>query len=68
MTVKPEYEALLEALKPWKCCGAPGLCGATCQDDEMSATLAKGYELVRQVVDEEVVSTQYGFGREGLNG
>ena len=38
--------ALAEALKPWKCCGAPNLCGAACQDDELSATLAKAYALV----------------------
>lgn len=40
------YAALIEALTPWKCCGSPSICGATCQDDELSATLARAYELM----------------------
>ena len=44
---------LHELLTPWKCCGAPSLCGAGCQDSELSSVLALAFrvvsdELIRQ--------------------
>lgn len=33
-------QRMREALARYACCGAPSICGATCQDDEPSALLA----------------------------
>jgi hypothetical protein len=37
---------LKQLLDGWKCCGAPSLCGAPCQDDALSDALAKAHEQV----------------------
>jgi hypothetical protein len=43
--------ALGRLLAPWKCCGAPNLCGAGCRDDELSAMLADAERLVRSELE-----------------
>ena len=37
---------LRRLLAGWRCCGSPALCGATCQDDELSSVLAAAARLV----------------------
>lgn len=44
--------ALNKLLRGWKCCGAPNLCGATCQDSELSAVLAQAARVVAERLEE----------------
>lgn len=38
---------LTRLLAGWRCCGAPQMCGARCQDDPLSAALALAEQQVR---------------------
>jgi hypothetical protein len=42
--------ALLVLLDGWRCCGSPSLCGASCEDDELSAILARSHWVVSKHV------------------
>lgn len=46
---------LLRLLKPWKCCEAPSLCGASCQDSALNDTLARAYHLVIAELSQQIV-------------
>jgi hypothetical protein len=38
---------LKRLLRGWRCCGAPDMCGARCQDDPLSAALALAERALR---------------------
>ena len=46
-------ESLRDHLEPWKCCGAPPMCGIPCQDDELSDCLARAYRLVDKAIKDD---------------
>lgn len=43
---------LLAALRPYRCCGCPQMCGARCQDDELSHVLAQAERLLAETLAE----------------
>jgi hypothetical protein len=52
------------ALQPFRCCGAPNLCGVPCQDSELSGHLAVAEQLVREELAKQthgpLCATTYG--------
>lgn len=46
------FQRILDALDSWKCCGAPYLCGVSCQDDELSSALARAHRLVQDRIND----------------